>query len=214
MNRLGRSCDCYVLRGGARPSKPSGAASLPRSACNQCARRAKVELIEGVDMAKTINSWTGLVLLSLGAAGFGGDCGGGDKCELVDVDDVWWAAWASPETIDAELPTMTLAPRSSDCLRQISAEGLQLEQDKLMECGVIVSGSAGWNDCHEEAEGHHTRAVIAADLANAIDGQGRFDQSSGGVYLALTKSVLPATWGPFIADLRSASPAFVCELCN
>lgn len=132
--------------------------------------------------------------------------------EIVSIDDVYWSAFRNPVSFDAYLDAQSLDPRSSNCFLQHSNAVFKSEEAKLLECSVILVGSPAWNECHEEAEAFHNQGVIMKDIASAIDGPIRFDETQAYAYLIIAKSVFTEVeWNAFIDSLDEVTPAFYCE---
>ena len=132
--------------------------------------------------------------------------------ETVSIDDAYWSAYRNPESFDAYLQTQAFDPRTSNCFLQHRDAALTREDAKLLECGVILQGSPAWNQCHEEAEAFHNQGVIMNDIASAIDGPMRFDETQAYAFLIITKSVLAEIdWNAFVDLLDEAVPPFYCE---
>lgn len=135
-----------------------------------------------------------------------------DDTRVVNVDNLYWSAFRSPETFDEDLKMLPVPSRASECLRDLSDDSFELEQGRLRECGQMLTGSPAWNECHSEAEAHHNRGVIQSDIADAIDGEQRFDESEGGTYLMLSKSIVgEAEWEQLVEDVDAATPPVECE---
>lgn len=135
-----------------------------------------------------------------------------DDPEIVSVDEIYYSAFRSPETFDADLPSLVKDDRSADCLRRLRDQALNEENQKLLECGQLITGSNAWNECHTEAESHGNRAAIMNDIANAIEGPTRFDETQGYAFLILSKMALTEIeWNEFINLLQSVTPEFKCE---
>lgn len=132
--------------------------------------------------------------------------------EIVNIDETYWSAYRNPESFDTYLQAQTLDPRSSNCFMQFSNAALTQEDAKLLECSVILQGSPAWNECHEEAEALHNQAVIMNDIASAIDGPMRFDESEAYAFLIIAKSIITETdWNALIDVLDEVTPPFQCE---
>lgn len=134
------------------------------------------------------------------------------ETENVGIDEVFWSAFRNPESFDAYLAEQTLDPRTSNCFLQHRNLAFAQEDAKLLECSVILQGSIAWNQCHEEAEALHNRGVVMNDIASAIDGPVRFDETSAYAFLIITKMALTEiNWDAFIDQLDEVAPPFYCE---
>lgn len=138
-----------------------------------------------------------------------------DSCDTVNVREVFLRAVAEPDRFDAALPTIELEGGTSRCLGSLSDEALAAEQNKLVECGQLVTESPSWEVCHEEAEAFHNNGVVLNDIKNAADGRVRFDDSSGGQFLILAKNALgPAEYEALIDLLQDTVPDLECQVCD
>jgi hypothetical protein len=134
------------------------------------------------------------------------------EIENVGIDEVHWSAFRNPESFDAYLDTKTLDPRTSNCFLQHSNLAFAQADAKLLECSVILMYSPAWNQCHEEAEELENRGVLMKDIAGAVDGAIRFDETSAYALLIITKSFLTEIdWNAFVDLLDEAAPPFYCE---
>lgn len=139
-----------------------------------------------------------------------GDCD--TEVEVVNVDNLFWSAWRNPETFDTWLASQTVDPAASVCLRSHGNEAFAAEQNQLLQCDQLLTGSPAWNECHEAAESLHNRGVILFDIARTIDGMTRFDATEGGQYLILSKSILGEAGWNTLADIAQANaPPLECE---
>ena len=127
------------------------------------------------------------------------------------VSEVFWRAFSEPETFDAWLATRKVESGAASCLRSRSDRFWSDYQNKLRECGQLISGSSLWDACHDEADGMSNGSVVARDLAQALEGSTRFDATSAGQYPIGTKRMLgPEQWGELIAAIREAIPEIEC----
>lgn len=133
--------------------------------------------------------------------------------EKVDSKPVFAEAVRSPDTFDAELRALSYHDRTAECLRVQAEDALEMEDRQLSECAQILTGTPAWNECHDVAEAWHNRGVILTDVANALEGERRFDQSSGGQYLLLARDFLgPAAYEMLVDTLIELAPDMTCEL--
>lgn len=130
-----------------------------------------------------------------------------------DVRAVFVAAVEDPQAFDGRLSSLTVPDGAPDCLRELMAVAFELEQEQLLECGQLITGSPAWNECHERAENMHNHGVILGDIARAIEGNQSFSSSSGGSFLILTQSALgPALYDGVVGQLTSLIPDMKCDL--
>ena len=139
----------------------------------------------------------------------------GDDCETVNTKSIFFNAYREPENFDDNVSALDIQSGTSKCLKKLSDESFQNEQDKLLECSVILSGTPAWNECHDEAASFSNQGVILLNIANTVDGKSRFDTSSGGTFLILSKSLFSeADWISFVAVLEDLTPEMTCEICD
>lgn len=132
--------------------------------------------------------------------------------ETVNIDEVFWSAYRNPVGFDEYLSTQTLDPRTSNCFLQYRNTAFANEDAKLLECSVILQYTTAWNECHEEAEAFHNQGVIMNDIASAVDGPTRFDESQAYAFLIIAKSVFTEVdWNAFVDSLDEVTPPFYCE---
>lgn len=135
-----------------------------------------------------------------------------ETTEKVSIDEVFWEAFRDPVGFDAYLDAQALDARTSSCFRQYRDEAFANEQDKLLECSVIIAYTPPWDDCHNEAEVFHNNGVAMNDIAGAIDGPGNFAETSTYSYLVINKSFLTdADWNAYVDVLQAAAPPYVCK---
>ena len=145
----------------------------------------------------------------------GSGCGPEEACEDVNVNEVFISAFRSPETFDANHSSLQVHVGASQCLRDFAQEAFQAENEKLVECGQLISRSSAWNACHEEAEQHGLRGTILNDIAAALDGSRRFDASAGGTQLIFVKEALGAAeYEAFIDAVTANLASLNCEVCQ
>ena len=138
---------------------------------------------------------------------------GCDREEIeVSIDDLYWSAYRNPETFDSYLDTTVIDAKASNCFLRYSDQMFNFEQEKLLECGLILQGSPPWNECHDAAESFHNSGVILNNIAGAIDGPVRFDETQGYGFLVIAKSVFTdIDWNLFIDQLDEVTPPFLCK---
>ena len=125
---------------------------------------------------------SGLALLSVLFVWIqGSGCGPGDNCEDVTVNEVFVSAFRSPETFDADHSSLQVHVGASQCLRDFAQEAFRAENDKLVECGQLTSGSSAWNArfSTRTVSSRDTTRVTPGTSAIPVSRRSRLRSSSG-----------------------------------
>jgi len=125
----------------------------------------------------------------------------------VSVDDLYWSAYRNPETFDSYLGTAVIDAKASNCFLRYRDRAFNSEQAKRLECGQISQDTPAWNECHDEVDAFHNGGVILNNIAGAIDGPVRFDETEGYGYLVIAKSVITdIDWNSLVDALDAVTP--------
>ena len=165
-------------------------------------------ILTPIDLSISKNIWRLLVLLA--GIFLLSSCSSDE--DVVNVDEVFWSAYRNPETFDSYLVGNQLDGRTANCFEQYRDKALNLEQLKLQECALMLTGSLLWNDCHEEAEEFHNNAVLMNDIARTIEGTTSFDATQSYALLVITKSLFTTDgWNTLINDLIAVAAPMQCR---
>ena len=128
-----------------------------------------------------------------------------NDCEVVNVEDIVWEAYANPSGFDAVKDSLPLHPRSVECLERLAVFYLAEAIEAFRRCDEITVGRTA---CRNEAQDIENFSVILRDIARALRGE-NFAATEAGQLLVFLQEQAPSIgildWRGFVESLRSVS---------
>ena len=125
-----------------------------------------------------------------------------NDCEVVNVEDIVWEAYANPSGFDAVKDSLPLHPRSVECLERLAVFYLAEAIEAFRRCDEITVGRTA---CRNEAQDIENFSVILRDIARALRGENFAATEAGQLLVFLQERVIrfrPGRYGNLcIGDL-------------